>query len=170
MNTELLVILVAYAVLGFLLLFLCLWTRWPLLIKGLMVFLVTGFYLQSFDALRSQLGWPTEDQLPPRFVVLAVVFDEPRKEDHFEGHIYLWAHGLQDGHVQPQPRSYKLAYAKDLHALLAEAMKKNREGNSQMGTTEPSYGPKGFNWLRPAGNDVLKIRITDLPRPQLPEK
>jgi hypothetical protein len=48
-------------------------------------------------------------------------------------------------------------------------MKKVRQGISQMGSTEPKTGPKGFSWLRP-GSDEQNVKIRDLPVPQLPEK
>ena len=57
----------------------------------------------------------------------------------------------------------------DLHALLGEAMKKVRQGVSQLGTAEPKRGPKGLSWLRP-GSDEQNVKIRDLPAPQLPEK
>ena len=48
-------------------------------------------------------------------------------------------------------------------------MKKQRQGVSQMGTTEPARGRQGYSWLRP-GSDEQQIKIRDLPTPQLPEK
>ena len=39
-----------------------------------------------------------------------------------------------------------------------------------MGTTEPVRGAGGFAWLRPAGQDKLQIKLSDVPRAQLPEK
>ena len=52
-------------------------------------------------------------------------------------------------------RAYRLPYAKDLHAMLNEGMKKVRQGVSQMGTAEPKTGPKGFAWLRPGKDGRL---------------
>ena len=68
-----------------------------------------------------------------------------------------------------QPRAYRLAYSKDLHALLNEGMKKARQGVSQMGQAVPKAGKKGLGWLRP-GSDEQEVKISDLPAPQLPEK
>ena len=170
MTSPLIITVVVFALLAFLLLVLCLWTRWPFWVKLGMVALVTVFYFQAFDTVRGSLGWPAEDSLPKRFVLLAVMFDEPNKERSDPGHIYLWVNALEDRRPAAEPRAFKLPYAKDLHALLGEAMKKTREGVTQMGTTEPKFGPKGFSWLRPPGSDKVTIKITDLPRPQLPEK
>ena len=76
---------------------------------------------------------------------------------------------MPTGKPSALPRAYRLPYAKDLHAMLNEGMKKSRQGVSQMGTTEPKAGPKGFSWLRP-GSDEQVVKIRDLPAPQLPEK
>jgi hypothetical protein len=48
-------------------------------------------------------------------------------------------------------------------------MKKNRQGVSQVGTSEPKKGKGSVSWLRP-GNDEQVVKLRDLPAPQLPEK
>jgi hypothetical protein len=95
------------------------------------------------------------------------VIEEPGKND--PGALYVWVNPLHNGKPAREPRSFKLAYSKDLHALLDDGMKKARQGVSQMGTAEPKTGPKGFSWLRP-GSDEQAVKIRDLPVPQLPEK
>lgn len=144
-----------------------LWSRWPVWLKLLLVAAVTGFYFFADDAVHSMWGWPTSDALPPRFVLLAAVIEEPTAKS--AGALYVWVNAIENGKPAAQPRAYRLPYAKDLHALLNEGMKKSRQGISQMGTAEPKPGPKGFSWLRP-GNDEQAIKIRDLPSPQLPEK
>jgi hypothetical protein len=81
----------------------------------------------------------------------------------------VWVNALQDGKPSPQPRAYRLPYAKDLHALLNEGMKKARQGVSQIGTAEPKVGRKGLSWLRPSSDEQV-VKIADLAVPQLPEK
>ena len=76
---------------------------------------------------------------------------------------------IENGKPSALPRAYRLPYAKDLHAMLNEGMKKSRQGVSQMGTAEPKRGPRGLSWLRP-GSDEQEVKIRDLPSPQLPEK
>lgn len=170
MSTPLLLMTAVYALLAFLLLCLCFWTRWPIWVKLGLITVVSVFYFLAFGVVQGVLGWPAEETLPKRFVLLAVVYDEPSKERGTKGSIFLWVNGVEDNRPIAEPRAYRLPYDKDLHALLTEGMKKNRQGISQMGTTEPKVGPKGFSWLRPSGNDKLNIKISDLPRPQLPEK
>jgi hypothetical protein len=130
-------------------------SRWPVWAKAGLVALVTGLYFWSDTAL------------PEKFVLLAAVIEEPSKGK--EGALYVWVNAIENGKPAPQPRAYKLPYAKDLHALLAEGMKKVRQGVTQMGSAEPKRGPKGLSWLRP-GSDEQNVKIRDLPAPQLPEK
>ena len=144
-----------------------LWSSWPGWLKGLLVLAVTGFYFVAYDAVLSVWGLPSRDALPERFVLLATMIEEPTSKS--SGALYVWVNALEDGKPAAQPRAYRLAYSKDLHALLNEGMKKNRNGVSQLGTTEPRRGARGLNWLRP-GNDEQEIKIRDLPAPQLPEK
>ena len=144
-----------------------LWSRWPVWLKGLLVLAVTAFYFYADDALHGLAGLPSRDALPERFVLLAAVIEEPGAKT--KGALYVWVNELKDGKPAAQPRAYRLPYQKDLHALLDEGMKKLRQGISQMGSTEPKTGPKGFSWLRP-GSDEQNVKIRDLPVPQLPEK
>jgi hypothetical protein len=144
-----------------------LWSRWPGWLKGLLVVGVTLFYFYADDQVHGMWGWPSADALPERFVLLAAVIEEPNAKS--KGALYVWVNALENGKPLAQPRAYRLPYAKDLHALLNEGMKKVRQGVSQMGTSEPKSGPKGLAWLRP-GSDEQVVKIRDLPVPQLPEK
>lgn len=159
-------------VLGFVsLMLLCtlalLWSRWPAWLKGFLVAGVSVFHFLAYDALHAIWGWPSSETLPPRFVLLAAVIDEPNAKG--AGALYVWVNALEDGKPSAQPRAYRLPYSKDLHALLNEGMKKARQGVSQMGSSEPKPGRGGLSWLRP-GSDEQTVKIRDLPAPQLPEK
>lgn len=139
--------------------------RWS---RVLLLVAATGFYFVGEEVLDNVWGWPGSQALPARFVLLAAVIDEPTKQR--EGALYVWAQPLVDGRPTAQPRAYRLPYAKDLHALLGDAVKKTRSGIAQLGTAEPKTGGKGFlAWMR-AGSDEQQIKIRDLPVPQLPEK
>ena len=144
-----------------------LWSRWPLWLRTLLVAGVCVFDFVAYTAVHDMWGWPTTDRLPERFALLAAVFEEPTKTT--PGALYVWVNAIENGKPSAQPRAYKLPYAKDLHALLDEGMKKARQGVTQMGTAEPKAGRKGLSWLRP-GSDEQNVKIRDLPAPQLPEK
>lgn len=155
---------VALAALAALALVVSSWPRWA---KALLVAGVTGLYFAAAEILDDTWGWPSRSALPPRFVLLAVVVEEPGKNT--PGALHVWVNALKDGKLVRQPRAYRLAYSKDLHGLFEEGMKKIRQGVSQVGTAEPKSGPRGFSWLRP-GSDEQNVKIRDLPVPQLPEK
>lgn len=143
------------------------YSRWPTWLKGVLVLGVTVFYFYADDVVHQLSGWPSPDALPERWVLLAAVIDEPSAKSN--GALYVWVNAIDNGKPAAQPRSYKLPYTKDLHALLNEGMKKARQGVTQMGTAEPLPGKRGVSWLRP-GNDEQDVKIRDLPSPQLPEK
>ena len=142
-------------------------SRWSAWRKAALVAAVTLLYFVADAALEDVWGWPSRESLPERFVLLATVVEEPAKGR--EGALYVWVNAIENGKPVARPRAYRLPYAKDLHALLGEAMKKTRQGVSQMGSAEPKAGSKGLSWLRP-GADEQNVKIRDLPLPQLPEK
>ena len=170
MTDHSLLLTLLYVALAFLLLLLCLATRWPLWVKAGMVLLVTASYFVAQAAFQGMLGWPAPNTPPEKFVLLAVVVEEPDKERKRQGALYIWVNALRDNKPAQEPRAYKLPYARDLHALLGEAMKKNRQGVSQIGSTEPPALGASNSWLRNAADPKIKIRISDAPSPQLPEK
>jgi hypothetical protein len=77
---------------------------------------------------------------------------------------------MKDNQPLAMPRVHRLPYEKDLHRILGDGIKKARDGNTQMGETEPRRGQGGLAWLLPASNDKVQIKLSDLPRAQLPEK
>jgi hypothetical protein len=162
-----LAVVLSFVVLALLAALALLWSHWPGWLKGLLVAAVCGFYFFANDAVHGMWGWPSSDALPERFVLLAAVIEEPTTKT--AGALYVWLNAIENGKPLAQPRAYKLPYAKDLHALLNEGIKKSRQGVSQLGTAEPKAGKKGLSWLRP-GADEQEVKIRDLPSPQLPEK
>ncbi len=162
-----LTLVLSLAALAALCTFALLWSRWPSWLKGLLVIAVTAFIFWAHQAVHGMWGWPSTDPMPERFVLLAAVIEEPSKTG--PGALYIWVNALENSKPASQPRAYRLPYAKDLHALLNEGMKKVRQGVSQVGSATPKSGPRGFSWLRP-GSDEQEIKIRDLPTPQLPEK
>lgn len=169
-SSQLLLLVIVYALLAFLLLVLCLGTRWHWGLKAALVVLVSSFYAFGHQTFKGVSGWPAEDELPRQFVLLSAVFDEPSPGRSHPGAIYLWIHPMKDNQPLEMPRAFKLPYEKDLHRILGDGVKKARDGNTQLGETEPRRGQGGLAWLRPASNDKVEIKLRDLPRAQLPEK
>jgi hypothetical protein len=157
----------AFVALAFLGLLALLFSKWPRWLKLLLLAGVTSLYFYADRALDDVWGWPAKRNLPERFVLLAVVIEEPNKTS--PGALHVWVQPIEQGKPIREPRGHRLPYDKNLHALLDDGMKKVRQGVTQMGSSEPKRGPKGFAWLRP-GADEVDVKIRDLPVPQLPEK
>jgi hypothetical protein len=157
----------SFVALAFLCVLALVWSHWPAWLKAMLVAGVVVLYFFGDDVVHELAGWPSADTLPERFALLAVVVEEPSAKTR--GALYLWINAIENGKPVARPRAYRLPYAKDLHALLNEGMKKARQGVSQMGTATPKAGRNGLAWLRP-GSDEQDVKIRDLPAPQLPEK
>lgn len=163
-----LALVLAFAALLLLTLLALLWSRWPAWLKGALVVAVTALYWVGHGALHALLGLPTTDPLPPRFVMLAAVVEEPTARA--AGAIYLWVSEPQESGPLLAPRAYRVPYSKPLHEQVEEGLRKGKDGIAQMGTADARPGSgRGLGWLKP-GSDEQEIRIRDLPAPQLPEK
>ena len=164
-----LAIVLAFAVLLTLLACALLWSRWPAWLKTLLVAGVTVMYFYGHSAIHAIWGIPSTDALPPRFLLLAGVVEEPGQRN--AGAVYLWVSELREGQPALEPRSFRVTYSKELHSQVNESLKRGRDGVAQMGTAELKLDKagSGFLGLKP-GNDEQELHIRDLPVPQLPEK
>lgn len=161
-------IILGFAVLLFVTLVALLWSHWPAWLKGVLITAVTVLYFYGHEAVHSIWGIPSTDALPPKFVMLSAVVQEPTGKT--PGLLYLWVSKIGDNGPVLEPRAYQLPYTRKLHMQIEEGIKKGRDGISQVGTAEVKAGTgRGLGWLTP-GNDEQEIKISDLPSPQLPEK
>jgi hypothetical protein len=161
-------IILGFALLLFVTLVALLWSHFPTWLKGVLITAVTVLYFYGHEAVHSIWGIPSTDALPPKFVVLSAVVQEPTNKT--PGLLYLWVSKIGDKGPALEPRAYQLPYSRKLHTQIDEGIKKGRDGISQVGTAEVKAGNgRGLGWLHP-GNDEQEIKISDLPSPQLPEK
>ena len=169
-STVFLAISIGFAVLSFLLLCLCIYSTLAHRTKMLIVFAVTAFYFIGYQVINDSQGWATTGELPQKFILLATVIEEPVK-DKTKGDIFVWLQPLTENRPSGEPRAFRFPYEKGLHSLFEDGMKKNRNGNSQMGIVESTQrGSRGVSWLKPAGADIQRIKLRDMPAAQLPEK
>jgi hypothetical protein len=162
-------LILAYAAALALLACALLWSRWPRWLKGLLVLGVTLLYFHGHQVVHAVWGVPSSDALPPRFLLLAGVVEEPGPRN--PGAVFLWVSELREGRTSLEPRGYKVPYSKELHSQIEQGLKRGRDGVAQMGTAELKLDKPGAGilGLRP-GNDEQELLIKDLPVPQLPEK
>jgi hypothetical protein len=135
MMTVVLAIAIAYVVMGVLLLSMGLTSRFAWWLKGVAIVVTSAFFIESFFATKSLLGWPGTGQLPHRFQLLWTRVVEPDPKVADPGAIYLWVEELDENNVPSGvPRSYKLKYSPPLADRSNKAKDEIMAGNPQEGT------------------------------------
>jgi hypothetical protein len=141
MNSVVLAISVAYVVMAVLLLSMGLTSRFRWGIKAVVIVVTSVFFIESFFATRSLLGWPGSGQLPHRFQLLWTRVVEPDPKISDPGAIYLWVEELDENNVPSgTPRSFKLKYSPPLADRSNKARDEIMAGNPQEGTASDMEG------------------------------
>jgi hypothetical protein len=137
MNIVVLAISIAYVVMAVLLLCMGLTSRYAWWIKACVIVITSAFFIESFFATRSLLGWPGPGPLPHRFQVLWTRVVEPDPKLGDSGAVYLWVEELDENSVPSgTPRSFKLRYSTPLADKSTRARDEIMAGNPQEGTAE----------------------------------
>ena len=134
--TVILWLSIAYALLGVLLLVICIFARIPWPVKAGAIVLTSAFYVVSFFATRGLLGWSSIDPLPPKFKLLGARIVEPHSLEGDPGAIHLWVEALDDDNFPSGvPRAYRLPYNASLAEKTEAAIKASADGKPQGGRT-----------------------------------
>jgi hypothetical protein len=161
MNTVVLAISIAYVVMAVLLLCMGLTSRFAWWIKGVVIVITSAFFIESFFATKSLLGWPGTGQLPHRFQLLWTRVVEPDPKVADPGAIYLWVEELDENNVPSgTPRSFKLKYSPPLADRSNKAKDEIMAGNPQEGTASDMEGDD---------TNRLDARLDQLNGPNRPE-
>jgi hypothetical protein len=124
----------AYIVIAILLLSLNLTSRWQWWIKGSSIVVTGLFFVGSYLAIVSMLGWPSEARPPAKFSVIATRVVEPNAFTGDPGAIYLWLEALDENNVvSGQPRSFKLVYTEPLADAAADVQDMLNAGEEVQG-------------------------------------
>ena len=127
---------IAYALLGVLLLIICIFARIPWPVKAAAIVLTSAFYVVSFFATRGLLGWSSTDPLPPKFKLLGARIVEPHSLEGDPGAIHLWVEALDDDNFPSGvPRAYRLHYDAHLAEKTEAAIRASADGKPQGGRT-----------------------------------
>jgi hypothetical protein len=141
MTIVVLAISIAYVVMAVLLLSMGLTSRFAWWIKGVVIVVTSAFFIESFFATESLLGWPGAGRLPHRFQLLWTRVVEPDPKVADPGAIYLWVEELDENNVPSgTPRSYKLRYSPPLADQSNKAKDEIMAGNPQEGTADDIEG------------------------------
>jgi hypothetical protein len=141
MNTVVLAISAAYVLMAVLLLCMGLTSRFAWWLKGVVIVVTSVFFIESFFATKSLLGWPGTGQLPHRFQLLWTRVVEPDPKISDPGAIFLWVEELDENNVPSgTPRSFKLRYSVPLADRTNKAKDEIMAGNPQEGTASDMEG------------------------------
>lgn len=162
----------AFVLTALLLLGVNLYSNFSWQIKAVLAVVVSAFYVVVYFSLPALMGWPTNDDLPKRFNLIATYVQEPDKKTGDSGQIFLWVTDLNKESGKRKPRAYRVPFENDLHAKVVEAGTKVRKGLPQLGeVVDENLGTMG----RPSdesisGQESTDIDFLDLPDPLFPEK
>ncbi len=134
--SDIILLSIAYALLGVLLLVICVFARIPWPVKAALIVLTSAFYVVSFLATRGLLGWSSSDPLPPKFRLLGARIVEPHSLEGDPGAIHLWVEALDDDNFPSGvPRAYRLPYDVHLAEKTEAAVRASANGVPQGGRT-----------------------------------
>lgn len=171
MNQAIVGLSVSYVALAALLVGIFLISRTSVWVKFLCVFMVTGFYFMTYQSFLGLLGWPTKQDLPEQFQLMASSIIEPDESAGDPGSIHIWITMFEDNKPERRPRSYELPYDLELHASLEKALEQIRQGKIQLGRNlqkvDEALLPPDASRL---ANKQYKLEFFDLPEIRLPEK
>ena len=173
-NTAIWLLILAYVLIGTLLVVVCIKSRLSAPYKASLILLTTSFYFAVYLTVPKILGWPVvRDALPNQFKLVSSVIYEPNTAAGNLGVIYVWAIDAQRAWKHSAtPRSYALPYKKELHKKLAEAQNKIKKGLGQLGeVTNLQTGEISMKvGAAQARDEPVAINFYDLPDPSMPEK
>jgi hypothetical protein len=134
--SDIILLSIAYALLGVLLLVICVFAKIPWTVKAGLIVLTSAFYVVGFFATHGLLGWSSTDPLPPKFKLLGARIVEPHSLEGDPGAIHLWVEALDDdNYPSGAPRAYRLPYDAKLAERTEAAVRASANGVPQGGRT-----------------------------------
>lgn len=164
-------LITAYVLIGILLLSINLYSNWSWKIKAGTIIITTMFFLITYFSYPDLLGWPTTENPPARFRLVATHVQQPNKVTGESGAIFLWLTQIDDLASTRPPRAYRLEYSSELHELVINANSKLNKGIPQLGEFEDRENV--IDELKEAprsGQKTAEIEFYDLPDPLFPDK
>ena len=121
----------------------------------------------SFPAL---LGWPTTQDPPTQFRLLAAHVEQPDKEKNTAGIIYLWLSKINNMTDLSDPRAYEFDYSPELHEKIINVNAKLDNNIAQIGEFKEPDDAFAEVTEQKRGVKSIKIEFYDLPDPLFPDK
>src|ERR1700761_1190511 len=158
LQSVIIALAIAYALIGALLLLVLIYARLRWQLKAVAIVVTSVFSIVSLQATCGLLGWASVDHLPASFKLLQARIVDPHTVDGDPGSIYLWVEELDDGN-RPSgvPRAYRLPYSDALADRTEEARQQMATGHPQGGRAA-AYG-NGEGGLIDAAREYILPKI-----------
>ena len=149
-------VVIAYVLIALLLVSLVLASRWRWWIKGGAALLTALFFVGTYMAVSSILGWPAYSGVPTRFNLLHAKVAEPDRFNGIPGQIFLWVEEL-DANNAPAgtPRALELPFNVTLAEQLQDVTDRLANGEQIMGEIQPELDPA----LKPPTDDQPDLQL-----------
>lgn len=110
-------------------------------VKAIFITLLLYLTLSIFYSFKNIGGWPTQSELPDRFVLKSFIIQEPNKAEQSSGYIYVWAVPQLNNKECPsgiicikrardnEPRAYIIEYDINMHKSMAQVEEKIKNGD-----------------------------------------
>jgi len=173
MSATILILVSGYVIIALLLTIFCLQTRYHWGLKAVMIVVVSLFYSLNYFSMLGILGWPTEQELPDNFRLVAAQVIEANKLTGTEGAVYIWATPFDKTLGLTTPRAYQIPYSETLHQQLSGAVEKQKQGITQIGRKKKAESaglPSASTQKAKSVPNTLEIEFYNLPETNLPEK
>lgn len=164
-------IISAYILVALLLLSLNLYSKWSWQVKAIGIIITSAFYVISYYSFPPLLGWPTSENLPSQFRLIAAHVEQPNKTTGKEGKVYLWLSEIENMSSTSEPRAYELQYSNELHEKIINVKAKLDKDIAQLGEfKEPDENTINQIDEQRRGVKSINIEFYDLPDPLFPDK
>ncbi|MEZ5444720.1 MAG: hypothetical protein R3F45_02910 [Gammaproteobacteria bacterium] len=124
-------LITAYVVLAAVLAGLNIFSTLSWLMKAVLLVATSAAYLVLYFSFPPMLGWPSSDDLPKRFGLIALYVQEPDRITGAKGNVFFWVTDKTSNSIVP--RAYLLDYEPELHARAKEARAKLQKNVPQVG-------------------------------------
>ncbi len=173
MNSEIILIITGYILIGFLLTLFNLRTNFHWILKSSMIVLTALFYIFTYNSFKDLLGWPSSEKLPERFRLISAQIYEPNAILSSEGEIFLWITNMDNLAGLGEPRSHSLPYNKEVHEKISKALVNLKNGIPQMGEQSDENKESIISSITKKEKVIdasTKLNFFDMPNQLLPEK
>lgn len=166
-------------------------------LKFITIAFVMYFGIALWYSIDSYLGWPSRDDMPPKYMIYWAHIQEPDKKSDDDGAIFFWVRELETSeqtaylHVldyqanKKDPRVYRIPYSREAHKQVQQMIDGIKKGKNYIGGKNAPGGDGDGEQGAKSGNKSGKkgtkgafsfsyrskdMYIYPLPPPKIPEK